>query len=106
MIQPSHIRSVYRSILREISIRTASNIFKSTIVKRIRSSFSSNPEVSIQLAEQFLQYQRAQNTYVNLLEKYGSNNEMEEGEKVRLTARRVGMELPVSSMPGQPDGKN
>ncbi|RKF59085.1 hypothetical protein OnM2_063053 [Erysiphe neolycopersici] len=105
MSSSSQIRSIYRSFLRELPpIRKAppTTIFKSTLVKRIRSSLtsSSSPNKNIstlQQAEQFLQYLRAQNTYVSLLNKYNSNTGMDQSEKIRLTARRVGMELPASS---------
>lgn len=55
-------------------------------------------------AEQFLQYIKAQRTYATLLERYNPGMNVEVEERVKLTARRVGMELPVEYMDG--DGKN
>ena len=46
-------------------------------------------------AEQFVNYVRAQRMYATLLERYNPGMNMDEEERVRLTARRVGMDLPV-----------
>lgn len=48
----------------------------------------------LQEAEQLAQYARAQRTYAALLERYNPGMNMDEEEKIRLTARRVGMDLP------------
>lgn len=45
--------------------------------------------------EQFVQYLKAQRMYGTLLERYNPGMGMDEEERVRLTARRVGMELPI-----------
>ncbi|KIV98232.1 hypothetical protein PV10_01900 [Exophiala mesophila] len=45
--------------------------------------------------EQLVQYLRAQRLYGVLLERYNPGTGMDEEERVRLTARRVGMDLPV-----------
>lgn len=52
----------------------------------------------IEQAEQFLQYVKAQRMYATLLERYNPGMNMEEEERVRLTARRVGMDLPEEFM--------
>lgn len=44
--------------------------------------------------EQYLQYVRAQRHYLTLLERYNPGANLGEEERIRLTARRVGMELP------------
>ncbi|KAJ5807741.1 hypothetical protein N7474_009010 [Penicillium riverlandense] len=49
----------------------------------------------IQEAEQLAQYARAQRAYAALLERYNPGMDMDEEERVRLTARRVGFDLPV-----------
>ncbi|KAG9671402.1 hypothetical protein KCU99_g10028, partial [Aureobasidium melanogenum] len=49
----------------------------------------------VQEAEQLAQYLKAQRTYVTLVERYNPGMNMNEEERVRLTARRVGMDLPV-----------
>ena len=41
-----------------------------------------------------MQYVRAQRMYATLLERYNPGMGMDEEERVRLTARRVGMDLP------------
>lgn len=47
---------------------------------------------------QFVQQQRL---YSTLVERYNPGMDMSEEERVRLTARRVGMELPVERMKGE-----
>ncbi|KAG9818414.1 hypothetical protein KCU77_g17382, partial [Aureobasidium melanogenum] len=49
----------------------------------------------VQEAEQLAQYLKAQRMYVTLVERYNPGMNMNEEERVRLTARRVGMDLPV-----------
>lgn len=48
------------------------------------------------MAEQLVAYLRAQRTYATLLERYNPGMDMDDTERVRLTARRVGMDLPVT----------
>ena len=48
----------------------------------------------LQEAEQFAQYAKAQRTYSVLLERYNPGMNLDEEERIRLTARRVGMDLP------------
>lgn len=55
----------------------------------------------IQEAQQFAQYAKAQRTYTSLLEMYFPGMTMDEEEKIRLTARRVGWDLPVTGSEGQ-----
>ncbi|MCJ1234896.1 hypothetical protein MMC14_002860 [Varicellaria rhodocarpa] len=100
----SEILSLYRSLLRELPSRPLST--PSPIHKRIQASFaahttnsSSSPQDrsttdNIQQAEQILYYFRAQSMYATLLERYNPGMNMDEEERVRLTARRVGMDLP------------
>ncbi|CAD0088809.1 unnamed protein product [Aureobasidium mustum] len=49
----------------------------------------------VQEADQLAQYLKAQRMYVTLVERYNPGMNMNEEERVRLTARRVGMDLPV-----------
>ena len=93
---PSLLRSLYRSYLRELPHRPLST--PSPIQQRIRTSISSvSPGYAadvFQQGEQYLQYLKAQRMYATLLERYNPGMSMDEEEKVRLTARRVGMDLP------------
>lgn len=60
-------------------------------------SIPSTPEersLRLQEAEQFAQYARAQRTYVALLDRYNPGMNFDEEERIRLTARRVGLDLP------------
>ena len=110
----SHARSIYRAILRELPARTPT-LSPSPIREGIRSHFlqsssatstaptSSNTSTSDesfkvarrQEAEQFAQYLKAQRVYGELLDRYNPGMNMDEEERVRLSARRVGMEMPV-----------
>jgi hypothetical protein len=105
-------RSTYRALLRELPNRRLST--PSPLHQRIRAVFRSEhkPTASdsalpfsppkteeeralrIQEAEQLAQYARAQRTYSALLERYNPGMTLDEEEKIRLTARRVGMDLP------------
>ena len=55
----------------------------------------------IQEAQQLAQYVKAQRTYTSLLELYYPGMSMDEEERIRLTARKVGWDLPVTGQEGQ-----
>src|ERR1700761_3693029 len=113
MSHQTRLRSLYRRLLRELPSQPPSAALgpqkskpsilshPSPIKHRIRSSFSSNaanesvPEHRLQETEQFIQYLKAQRTYATLIERYNPGMNMDEEERVRLSARRVGMDLPV-----------
>ncbi|KAI5861295.1 hypothetical protein GGS23DRAFT_598462 [Durotheca rogersii] len=97
---PAQMRSLYRSLLRELAPRAPSSPAsqaRSPLHQRLRQSFSADPthQHSVEQAEQLVQYLRAQRQYTTLLERYNPGMGMDEEERVRLTARRVGMDLPV-----------
>lgn len=93
MASPSHLRSLYRSIIRELPTRPLNA--RSPIQQRIRSSFATRDyPLQVEEAEQYIQYVKAQRMYATLLERYNPGMNMDEEERVRLTARRVGMDLP------------
>jgi ATP synthase assembly factor FMC1, mitochondrial len=52
-------------------------------------------------AREFLEYVKAQRMYATLLERYNPGMEMDEEERVRLSARRVGLNLPVDDEGGK-----
>lgn len=101
----AHVRSLYRRVLRELPPRPLSSRAspRSSLHNSIRSHFSTPPKNSSseyglarrQETEQFIQYLKAQRMYGSLLERYNPGTWMEEEDRVRLTARRVGMEMPV-----------
>lgn len=97
----AQLRSLYRSLLRELAPRALSPTSRTPIQTRIRehiaspSTYSSTSSPTpIEHAEQFLQYLRAQRMYATLVERYNPGMGMDEEDRVRLTARRVGMDLP------------
>ncbi|KAK8069839.1 hypothetical protein PG994_006455 [Apiospora phragmitis] len=99
------LRSLYRNLLRELPPRPGQP--RSLLHNRLRESFSSqasslqqqqqqqHPSVAAEQADQFVQYIQAQRQYVTLIERYNPGMGMDEEERTRLTARRVGMDLPV-----------
>ena len=99
------LRALYRALLRELPPRPVTA--RTALHARLRTSFSasssssSSPSAgaasaaSPQQAEQLVRYLRAQRQYATLLERYNPGMGMDEEERVRLTARRVGMDLPV-----------
>lgn len=100
----AHLRSLYRSLLRELP-PPSTPFTRSPLRKSIREHFSSTRvpataspatlKTRRQELEQFLIYLRAQRMYGTLLERYNPGMGMNEEERVRLTARRVGMDMPV-----------
>lgn len=106
-------RSVYRSILRELPRREPSQTILSApspLQSRIRQYLSTDAgeeavaRARLDEAQQFVEYVRAQAMYTTLLERYNPGAEMDEQERVRLTARRVGMDLPPEMQNGNGNG--
>ncbi|KZL84963.1 fmc1 protein family [Colletotrichum incanum] len=100
MTAAPRLRSIYRSLLRELPPRPVLARERSPIHNRLRASFTQPKTNTVEAdtaaaeAEQLAAYLRAQRTYVTLLERYNPGMDMDEEERVRLTARRVGMDLP------------
>ncbi|KXX74752.1 ATP synthase assembly factor FMC1, mitochondrial [Madurella mycetomatis] len=99
---PAALRSLYRSLLRELPARPILSSPRAPLHQHLRERFNPSsappiPPAELQFAQgqQYLAYLRAQRTYVTLLERYNPGMGMDEEERVRLTARRVGMDLPV-----------
>jgi ATP synthase assembly factor FMC1 len=114
MSSTPHLRSLYRRFLREMPTRTPSLLANpSPLQQHIRTDLTattstSSPSLAHQLstktaearaqeAEQYLQFIQQQRLYSTLVERYNPGMDMSEEERVRLTARRVGMELPVEA---------
>jgi len=112
-----NLRALYRRFLREMPTRTPSLLANpSPLQKHIRTDIATtsspnSPSLAQQLqtksaearaqeAEQYLQFVQQQRLYSTLVERYNPGMDMTEEERVRLTARRVGMELPVEAMMG------
>ena len=96
--------SLYRSLLRELPPRRLLASPRAPIHHRLRESFAAtstttSPTATAPLhpdtAEQLVAYLRAQRTYAALVERYNPGMNMDDEERVRLSARRVGMNLPV-----------
>jgi hypothetical protein len=62
----------------------------------LRQSFSKDAsnKKAVPQANQLIQYLKAQRQYTTLLERYNPGMNMDDEERVRLSARRIGMELP------------
>ncbi|KXT15272.1 hypothetical protein AC579_4867 [Pseudocercospora musae] len=112
--QAVRARSLYRRLLRELPAREPSILANpSPMQKHIRSDFAdathsaslqhqaSKPaDRRLDEAEQYVQYLASQRVYTTLLERYNPGMNMTEEDRVRLTARRVGMDLPIDLMRG------
>ncbi|KAI1419665.1 hypothetical protein F5Y12DRAFT_776765 [Xylaria sp. FL1777] len=97
MSQPARLRSLYRALLRELPPRPlSSTASRSPLHQKLRQSFSNDAsqENALSQTEQFIHYLKAQRQYTTLLERYNPGMNMEEEERIRLSARRVGMDLP------------
>ncbi|EFZ02497.1 hypothetical protein MHUMG1_00592 [Metarhizium humberi] len=93
-MSPARLRSIYRSILRELPPRPVLASPRSHLHNRLRASFTDSSASSHAEAEQLVAYLRSQRLYVTLIERYNPGMDMDEEERVRLTARRVGMDMP------------
>ncbi|KAK0644797.1 hypothetical protein DIS24_g8522 [Lasiodiplodia hormozganensis] len=116
---PTQIRSLYRRLLRELparnpkhapSTRSSQPVLSnpSPLQQHLRKQLATPPAghaaraPTLEETEQFWQYVKAQRLYITLLERYNPGMNMDEEERVRLTARRVGMDLPVEAdVPGK-----
>jgi ATP synthase assembly factor FMC1 len=115
---PTTLRALYRALLRELptsashpthiaTTRTAHAKLSapSSVQRSVRAAFASSSSssntsntassTSTGLAEQALLYAQAQREYCALIERYNPGMGMSEEERVRLSARRIGMNLPV-----------
>lgn len=95
---PANLRALYRSILRELPPRPILASPRTHLHARIRNGFASEHTTSPDVVAQAVAYLRSQRQYVALVERYNPGMNMDEEERVRLTARRVGMDLPVEFM--------
>ncbi|KAL2116013.1 hypothetical protein VTJ04DRAFT_10268 [Mycothermus thermophilus] len=120
MSSPTPLRTLYRNLLRELPPRPLLSNPRAPLHQRLRERFEQqqqqqsqsqsqqqqqDPQSMIAQAEQYLAYLRAQRTYVTLLERYNPGMALEQDEKVRLTARRVGMNLPKTYGEEEGEGK-
>lgn len=95
-----NLRTLYRSLLRELPPRPLLSSPRAPLHQLLHESFSSSntasprPAITPAEATQSLLYLRAQRTYATLLERYNPGMGMDQDERVRLSARKVGMDLP------------
>lgn len=95
---PARLRALYRALLRELPPRPVLRAPRPALHTRLRAAFAAaaptSPAAAAE-ADQLVAYLRAQRQYVALIERYNPGMDMDDEERVRLTARRVGMDLPV-----------
>ncbi|KAA8894350.1 putative ras guanyl-nucleotide exchange factor RasGEF [Sphaerosporella brunnea] len=96
----AQIRAMYRQLLRElppISIR------RTKAHSQARERFVNADAIPQQHAQQLLRFLRAQRVYTTLLERYnpGLAGELDVAEHTRLTARRVGLDMPKEMAAGE-----
>ncbi|KXJ90502.1 hypothetical protein Micbo1qcDRAFT_164086 [Microdochium bolleyi] len=97
MVDAAKARALYRALLRELPPRPLVKTQpRSPIHQRLRQGFiSENPSArSLAQADQMVQYLRAQRQYTVLLDRYNPGMNMDQEERIRLSARRVGMNMP------------
>ena len=104
---PARLRAIYRSLLRELPPRPILASPRSHLHASLRTTFSASSSSSVSSAlasaresqaaqaEQLIAYLRSQRKYVDLIERYNPGMNMEDEERIRLTARRVGMDMPL-----------
>ncbi|ORY12860.1 hypothetical protein BCR34DRAFT_624127 [Clohesyomyces aquaticus] len=96
---PSPLQKRIRSHFTSPPPSTTTSQSTSTSKSQSQSTSNSNSDLGreterLHQAEQFVQYVQAQRMYATLIERYNPGMGMSEEERVRLTARRVGMDLP------------
>ncbi|KJR85318.1 Ras guanyl-nucleotide exchange factor [Sporothrix schenckii 1099-18] len=116
-----NLRSLYRAFLRELPPRPLLKGPRSPLHAQLRAEFeapsassassatsssSPTPTPAAQSAfhgEQYFAFLQAQRTHTMLLERYNPNlaGDMDDAERIRLTARRVGINLPVEFKDGE-----
>ncbi|OJZ92669.1 hypothetical protein ASPFODRAFT_40102 [Aspergillus luchuensis CBS 106.47] len=110
--------TTYRALLRELPRRTLST--PTPLQHRLRDMYTSKQQQQQQQqaqsgvvvdadaqeslrqhrldqANQFAIYAKAQRVYAELVERYNPGTTLDEEERIRLTARRVGWDLPVEA---------
>ncbi|PHH81050.1 hypothetical protein CDD82_1356 [Ophiocordyceps australis] len=98
----AHSRSLYRSLLRELPPRPLLATPRAPLHASLRAVFASPPDpptAAKSHALQLLSYLRAQRHYVALLDRYNPSIHLQDDERVRLSARRVGMNMPHTYQP-------
>lgn len=89
------IRALYRAPIANASPQHQSPPQTQSQTQAENESHTEALQHRLQEAEQMALYARAQRTYATLVERYNPGMTMDEKEKIRLTARRVGWDLPV-----------
>ncbi|KAK4232646.1 hypothetical protein QBC38DRAFT_463379 [Podospora fimiseda] len=89
-------KTLYRSLLRNLPPRKILSNPRAPLHQSLRETFESPAANENALAQlkQYDAYLKAQQQYVELIERYNPGMGMDEEERVRLSARRVGMNLP------------
>ncbi|CAK7231067.1 hypothetical protein SBRCBS47491_007804 [Sporothrix bragantina] len=106
------LRSLYRAFLRELPPRPLLKTPRTPLHAQLRAEFETAPtdRSAVHSAfhgEQYLTYLQAQRMHTTLLERYNPNlaGDLDEAERIRLTARRVGIDLPVEFKDGEGDSE-
>ncbi|EPT02858.1 hypothetical protein FOMPIDRAFT_55139 [Fomitopsis schrenkii] len=94
-------QSVYRSLVREVNKAsisapaTRSKTIANHLRAVIENSRHSNPQYFDHDLENAVTFMRSQRMYKILLERYNPLHDMSTEERVKATARRVGLDMPV-----------
>ena len=92
---PASLRSLYRSLLRELP--PLSRKPRSPLHTRLRDAISNTSSAAaIEETHQLVLYLQSQRMYNTLIERYNPSLGIDDEEKIRLSARKVGLDLPDS----------
>ncbi|KAK4160008.1 putative ras [Cladorrhinum sp. PSN259] len=91
--QPS-LLTLYRSLLRSLPPRAILQSPRAPLHQTMRDAFQNLDAKTVPQLKQYAAYLKSQQQYVELIERYNPGMGMDEEERVRLSARRVGMNLP------------
>jgi hypothetical protein len=97
---PERALRLYRALLRSLPTSTSPQLRA-----RLRTAFDPAAPTydpsSAAAAEQFAAYLRAQREHAALLARYNPGMDMAQDERVRLSARRVGLDMPPEHKDGE-----
>ena len=85
---------IYRQLAKEVKFLSRSPGQHPNFSSLLKNAFESGNEADLRYAHEVLLFLRSQRKYSELLELYNPGATMTQKERNRLTARRVGLNLP------------
>merc|ERR1711939_887035 len=104
--------TLYRSLLREIRLGDPVHKFNkhrqtSSVISSVRTIFASQKDAQAKAREldELRAFLRANRLHQTLLERYNAGINMSQEERARLSARRVGLNMPKEYYESEEEGK-